>query len=478
MSARGSAIRAGLGGLTTRGRCLLVAGLVLAVCAVALGQRDLLRVAVFLVALPLAAVAIVARTRYRLACARHLDPPRVEAGRAATVRLRLDNVSRLPSGVLLMEDVLPYVLGGRPRFVLDRVEPQGVREVSYPVRSEVRGRFRVGPLSVRLTDPFGLCELSRSFATTDDLVVTPVVSALPAVRLGGDWSGGGEAASRSVATSGTDDAATREYRYGDDLRKVHWRSTARVGELMVRREEQPFQSRATLLLDGRARAHRGDGPGSSFEWAVSAVASVGVSLARAGFALSMVRDTGEALTPPGLPLTEGVLLDALATVGVSAAGGLDGAATRLRGSGMGGVLVAVLGALELSEAERLARVGTGVRVAVVLDTDGWAPVSPRARQAALAQHEQVVALLTGAGWRVLPVTHGTTLASVWPAAGGRSARSAPLPSRLAAATSSAPPSSAAPSVAPSSAAPSSTSWSPAGRVAGSRPAAVRPGGRP
>ncbi|TAL24279.1 MAG: DUF58 domain-containing protein, partial [Frankiales bacterium] len=261
--------------MTTRGRCLLAAGLALALSAVVLGQRDLLRAAVFLVALPLAAVWLVSRTRYRLSCTRALDPPRIEAGRPAAVRLRLDNVSRLPSGVLLMEDALPYSLGGRPRFVLDKIEPRGVREVTYSVSSDVRGRFPVGPLSVRLTDPFGLCELTRSFASADELVVTPVVSALPAVRLGGDWASGGESMARSVSSSGTDDAATREYRHGDDLRKVHWRSTARVGELMVRREEQPFQSRATLLLDSRAAAHRGDGPGSSFEWAVSAVASIG-----------------------------------------------------------------------------------------------------------------------------------------------------------------------------------------------------------
>ncbi|HWG92742.1 MAG TPA: DUF58 domain-containing protein, partial [Mycobacteriales bacterium] len=243
-------LRAALSGLTVRGRCLLAAGAALVGCGALLGQRDLLRVGVFLLALPLVAVAVVARTRYRLACTRRLDPPRVEAGRASTVRIHLDNVSRLPSGVLLMEDQLPYALGGRPRFVLDRVEPQGARDVSYPARSEVRGRYRVGPLSVRLTDPFGLVELTRSFASTDELVVTPVVTPLPPVRLGGDWSGGGEAASRAVATAGSDDTATREYRYGDDLRRVHWRSTARVGELMVRREEQPFQNRATLLLDG------------------------------------------------------------------------------------------------------------------------------------------------------------------------------------------------------------------------------------
>lgn len=417
-------MRAALAGLTTRGRCLLAAGLALALCAVLLGQRDLLRAAVFLVTLPLAAVVLVARTRYRLACSRLLDPPRVEAGRPSTVRLRLDNVSRLPSGVLLMEDALPYVLGGRPRFVLDRVEPKGVREVSYPVRADVRGRYRVGPLSVRLTDPFGLCELTRAFASTDDLVVTPVVSALPPVRLGGDWAGGGDATARSVAVSGQDDAATREYRHGDDLRKVHWRSTARTGELMVRREEQPFQSRATLLLDSRAIAHRGDGPGSSFEWAVSAVASIGVDLARSGFALRLLADSGHDLVAPGLPATEGSVLDALAGVGSSRAESLDAVTERLRREGVDGVLVAVLGIVSPEDTERLSRLrhGAGTCVAVLVEADTWAPSGPRMREAATAAYDASAALLTGMGWRVLRVSHGTTLASVWALAGSRTYR--------------------------------------------------------
>jgi uncharacterized protein (DUF58 family) len=417
-------VRTALSGLTTRGRCLLAAGTTLGVCAVLLGQRDLLRAAVFLVGLPLVAVLIVSRTRYRLACSRLLDPPRVEVGRGSTVRLRLDNVSRLPSGVLLMEDALPFVLGGRPRFVLDRVEPRGVREVSYPVRSEVRGRFRVGPLSVRLTDPFGLVELTRSFSSADDLVVTPVVSPLPAVRLGGDWATGGEAVSRAVSATGKDDAATREYREGDDLRKVHWRSTARVGELMVRREEQPFTSRGTLLLDARGVGHRGQGPGSSLEWAVSAVASVGVSLVRSGYALRLVGDTGLDLVPPAVPMTEGTLLDALAALQPSPRATLEGAVEQLRRTGVEGVLVAVLGAMEADDVEQLARLrhGAGACVAVLVDTPTWAG-SP-----GTATHAAAATLLRRSGWRVLEIVHGTTLASVWGEAGVRSSRAVELTS--------------------------------------------------
>jgi uncharacterized protein (DUF58 family) len=401
------------------------------VCAVVLGQRDLLRAAVFLLALPLVAAVLVSRTRYRLACGRLLDPPQVEVGRTASVRLRLDNVSRLPSGVLLMEDALPFALGGRPRFVLDRVEPRGVREVSYPVRSEVRGRFRVGPLSVRLTDPFGLVELTRSFASADDLVVTPVVNPLPAVQLGGDWSTGGDARARAVSAAGHDDAATREYREGDDLRKVHWRSTARVGELMVRREEQPFTSRATLLLDARLAAHRGQGPGSSLEWAVSAVASIGVALLRDGHGLRLLDDGGEDLVPAAAAaarsrtggLTEGLLLESLAAVEASRRATLDGVAEHLRRTGVDGVLVAVLGSLRAPEAEALSRLrhGAGTCVAVLMNTPTWGGTAARSRAGEGTPHEAAARLLRRSGWRVLEVEHGTTLVSIWPTAGVHSA---------------------------------------------------------
>ncbi len=421
-----------LSGLTTRGRCLLAFGVSLDVFAVSLGQPDLLRVGIFLIALPLVALAIVSRTRYRLSCQRRVDPPRVPAGHPATVRLRLDNVSRLPSGVLLMEDALPMSLGGRPRFALDRIQPGGVREVEYTVRSDVRGRYALGPLSVRLTDPFGLVVLTRSFAQTEDLIVTPVVSSLPPVRLGGDWAGGsGESLSRALSTSGADDATTREYRHGDDLRKVHWRSTARAGELMVRREEQILQSRATLLLDGRRSAHRGDGPGSSYEYAVCAVASIGIALQRAGFVVTLLDEEGAVLTPSGAGTHQAVLLDALALATASTARHLHAATAALRSSS-DGVLIAVLGQLAAEDAERLARLRTshGTCVAVLLDTTTWGAAAAAGRSwggagaAPVAQPEgaRPAALLAAAGWRVVPVTHGTTLASVWRHAGVRPGR--------------------------------------------------------
>lgn len=191
-----SGARTALAGLTTRGRSFLAAGIAAAICAYVLGQPDLLRVGLLLAALPLICAAVVYRTRYRVAGSRRLSPARVPAGSEARVHLRMDNVSRLPTGLLMLQDRVPYVLGPRPRFVLDRVEAGGRREVSYRVRSDLRGRYPLGPLQLRLSDPFGMCELTRAFSTYDTLTVIPRVEPLPPVRLSGEAKGYGDGRQR------------------------------------------------------------------------------------------------------------------------------------------------------------------------------------------------------------------------------------------------------------------------------------------
>jgi uncharacterized protein (DUF58 family) len=415
-------VRDAFQGLTTRGRSFVAAGIAVLVAAASTGQEDLLRIAVLLLALPVVSALVVARTRYRLSSGRRLGSPRTAAGQDSEVTLRLDNISRLPTGLLLVEDRVPYVLGSRPRFVLDRVEPRGRREVTYTVRSDVRGRYLLGPLSLRLTDPFGMCELARSFTSRDTLVVTPQVQELPIVSLSGEWTGSGESRSRSIASAGEDDAGTREYRQGDDLRRVHWRSTARLGQLMVRREEQPWQARCTVLLDTRSLAHGGEGPGSSFEWAVSAAASIGVHLVRHGYFVRLLTDTGAHVGGGDLAIdgrggdVEGALLDALAVVTTSDNTSLRDASSSLRRGGGDGLVVAVLGSLDPEETRLLGRLrhGTTAAVAVVLDTATWASPAARRRAAAGADVGGPVRLLRASGWRVLPVRAGDALPDIWP----------------------------------------------------------------
>jgi uncharacterized protein (DUF58 family) len=425
-------VRDALRGLTTRGRSFLAAGIAVLIASVAVGQDDLMRIGVLLVALPVLSAWVVARTRYRLASSRRLSSPRTAAGQDSSVTLGVENISRLPTGLLLVEDRVPYVLGSRPRFVLDRVEPRGHREVTYIVRSDVRGRYVLGPMSIRLTDPFGLCELHRSFHTRDTLVITPQVHRLPTVQLAGEWAGSGESRARAIATAGEDDAATREYRQGDDLRRVHWRSTARLGQLMVRREEQPWQSRCTILLDTRNRAHAGDGPASSFEWAVSAAASIGVHLVRHGYHVRLLTDAGGSVAsaahdPSGIGSDfEGALLDALAVVTPSRHESFDDAARTLRRGGGDGLLIAILGIVDPQEAHQLARLrqGTTSAVALLLDSGAWTTMPEAARATMDRAYDGSAALMSAAGWRVVLAGPSDTVAGVWPDAGRGASRPA------------------------------------------------------
>ena len=411
-------MREALRGLTTRGRSFLAAGSAAALSAFILGEKDLLRVAILLALLPLLAAAYVGRSRYKLACTRSLEPGRAPVGSSARVILRLQNMSRLPTGTLLLEDRLPYALGSRPRVVLERLGAHQASSVAYTVRADVRGRYPVGPLVIRLTDPFGLCELTRSFPSVDRLTVIPQVVSLPAVRLAGEYAGTGDSRARSVAVHGEDDAATREYRRGDDLRRVHWRSTARTGELMVRREEQPWESRATVVLDTRLAAHRGEGPTASFEWAVSAAASIAMHLRQSGYKLRLVTGSGvdvDATEAGG----EGAILDTLADVKLSQTGDISVLVDQVRRRSDGGLVIGLFGTLSVAEAEVL----TGLRgngatcIGFAIDSSTWINMTPADRTEADRAHGATALALVRSGWRSVPVAHGDSLAALWPAAG-------------------------------------------------------------
>src|SRR5581483_12089946 len=210
-------------GFTTRGRAFVAAGAAAAVFGLMLGQRTLLSIGGLLVLLPLLSLLAAGRTRYRIRCARQITPPRVPAGQTAGIAIQLHNVSRLPTGLLVAEDTVPFSLGTRPRFVLDRIEPGGTRSLTYPLQSDTRGKFAIGPLHVHVADTFGLVRIGSEAAAPGTLVVTPAITPLPRTSLAGTWLGEGGTRASTAAADGEDDVVPREYRDGDELRRVHWR---------------------------------------------------------------------------------------------------------------------------------------------------------------------------------------------------------------------------------------------------------------
>jgi uncharacterized protein (DUF58 family) len=324
-------------------------------------------------------------------------PARLPAGQSAELTIRLANVSRLRTGLLLAEDSVPYALGSKPRFVFEGIGGGGSREFKYQLGSGTRGKHTIGPLRVRVADSFGLVSITRAFTSTSTLTITPRIVPLSRPPLAGHWFGDSEHGRRSIAASGDDDAAPRAYRSGDSLHRVHWRSTARYGELMVRREEQYWRNTASLFLDTRRVGYST----AMFELAVTAAASIGVHLTDEGFEARFVTDLGEVRRQGSFRDT---LLETLAVLKPSRSVALDAGVQALGTAG--GQLIAVLGSLSAVQARELAQVrrGTAPGLALILAED------ERGADSGIAASTQV---LIGAGWRVALVTDATRLAAAW-----------------------------------------------------------------
>ena len=437
----GTARRA-LSSLTTRGRCLVGGGGALLLFGVLAGEQAFVQLAVFVLALPLLSAAAVARERFRLTVRRTVTPPRLPRGDSAEVLLEIHNADTRTGGLWGLTEPVPEALGRSPRFVVDRLPAGATTRLRYRLDGGRRGRHVLGPLRLRLMDPFGLVERSAVGVDSAVLLVIPRVRPLGRGGPGGGQGGGGEGARRTISVHGEDDVSVREYRHGDDLRKVHWRATARTGELMVRLEERPWRAQATLLLDTRARAHlvaphgstsstvagaTGDDcpPADSLEWLVEAAASIGTALARRGAILRTVTDAGELLPPSGRgSLSSDDLLDRLAGVRPSRVSSLASGVEQLCRAAGDGPVICLLGAIGPDDVADLIRRRSGptTDLAVLVDIESWAaavPVAGRrgpsvaARGALARQREDAATLLRAAGWRVTEARADRSVADVW-----------------------------------------------------------------
>jgi uncharacterized protein (DUF58 family) len=401
------------------------------------------QLALFVLALPVLSAVGVARQRFRLASRRTVVPARVPRGADAEVLLEVTNTDRRSGGLWVLTEQLPTELGERPRFVVERLASGATAALRYRLHGGRRGRFPLGPLRLRLVDPFGLVLRTAAGTDTAALLVVPRVRPLTGSGgLAGAGGTGGEGARRSMAVHGEDDVSTREYRHGDDLRMVHWRATARTGELMVRLEERPWRSAATLLLDSRAAAHlsghaghrdvRGPAgdpapPADTLEWLVEAAASIGTHLLQRGSGLRVVADTGDLSgLGRGGGLDAAELLDRLAELSLSRLTRLDLAVEALRRTAVDGPVVCLLGLVGPEDVAALvrARSGPGTDVAVLVDPAAWLdagagtgrgrrPPAAAARAELVRRQDDAVRLLRAAGWQVVQAGPDRSVSQVW-----------------------------------------------------------------
>ncbi|HEV7761746.1 MAG TPA: DUF58 domain-containing protein [Acidimicrobiales bacterium] len=319
--------------LTPVGRAVLGGTVVAYAAGWGLGYTELLVVAA---AGLLAAVLALLWTwpRSRVAVERTISPERVVRGEPAEARLSVANLTRRRLPALRLRDRV----GARyVDVMLPRAAPGATGQTSYELPTERRGIVEVGPLAVIRRDPFGLTRSARRHGSTETLWVYPRIHQVAPLASGRrrDLEG----PTHDNASGNITFHALREYVTGDDLRLIHWRSTARTGTLMVRQQADPSQPHVTIVLD----THTGSFDDDAFEAAVEAAASLVVASTSRRFPVRLL--TGDALLASGRSGrgTASALLDHLTPLERSDTATLGAAATRLSAERGGQSLVVLTG---------------------------------------------------------------------------------------------------------------------------------------
>ncbi|MGH9000635.1 MAG: DUF58 domain-containing protein [Acidimicrobiia bacterium] len=262
--------------LTPRGRSLLLASGVLIVLARLFGSVELAGLGAAGGAAVAVAVVRLRSGAVSYSVKRRLESARVPHGGSARASLTFANRSgRRGRHVASVTDA---VMGGSARCLVAPLAPDEVAEVTYDIPTDRRGVIGIGPLRLAVSDALGLAEVSETAGDEDRLIVHPRIEDVMALGGSGLPEGQRGARRRAGLPRGDDFYALRAYELGDDLRRVHWRSTAKADELMLRQEELRHDEVATVLLDGRAAVH----DEASFERALEVAASLTYALVAEG----------------------------------------------------------------------------------------------------------------------------------------------------------------------------------------------------
>ncbi|HEV8359953.1 MAG TPA: DUF58 domain-containing protein [Candidatus Thermoplasmatota archaeon] len=198
-------------------------------------------------------------------------------GEVVPIQLRIAAGRRQGKALLELRDALPgevELAEGNNYAILD-LAPGEVAELRYNVRFPVKGFHTLGPVRVRVEDPFGLFHRDQVLGDTTRVKVYPLVEDLkdakakskyPFVTTGPFLVGN--------PGQGSAFFALREYVRGDSMRDVNWKASARSKNLVVNQRERESQSEVTILLDARARGMVGTVRDNTFLYSCRGAASL------------------------------------------------------------------------------------------------------------------------------------------------------------------------------------------------------------
>jgi uncharacterized protein (DUF58 family) len=238
---------------------------------------------------------------------REIAPLKVARGEPAAGVLRITNTGRAIRAGLVAADAAGTT---RVEVAIPRLPSGGKRTVTYRLPTDRRGEIPVGPLRLIRADPLGLSRRVREYGRPQTLLVHPRTVAMPLMPSGRAHHLEGPTTDRAPAGTVTFHAL-REYVVGDDLRHIHWKSSARTGTLMVRQLVDASLPTTTVVIEARPGAYRDP---EDFELVVDAAASIAVGACRANFPVRVLTGTAAVAETRGGPDDVEAVLDRLARV--------------------------------------------------------------------------------------------------------------------------------------------------------------------
>jgi uncharacterized protein (DUF58 family) len=195
-----------------------------------------------------------------------------------TVTLHVTNQGRLPLFLVKFGDTVPEYVHPleAPNFVLPALWPGESVTLTYRARAVKRGVYRLGPLHVSISDPFGVFQRVAGIALPGEAVIFPrPLSLLTDLDEGGTDIRGTISGELALASdSGMDFYGIRDYQPGDELRRIHWPATAHHGKITVIEFERGTSGSVVAVLDTKQGTEYGEGTETTLEVGVRIAASL------------------------------------------------------------------------------------------------------------------------------------------------------------------------------------------------------------
>jgi uncharacterized protein (DUF58 family) len=383
--------------LTLRGWACLILGLAWAAVAQIINEHDIIWPGLFLALLPVVSVIWMLPAFRRVRIQRMVPSMVVQAGDLASWEMLLDCPGLQPANAGELTESLPAAFGGNWQFWFGFGMGRRRHRFTVQATPHWRGRHLIGPATIRTTHALGMVRITRRIPGQSSIVVTPKVHLLDRIQDVAAGSTGIQTPVPKAGALGVDDALIREYHSGDDTRRIHWRSTAHHGDLMVRREEHAWDPDAVLLIDSRACAYDQPVNDLRLEIVVSLAASIGCHLFGDNWGLSVIDSGGHLHSWPSSGRDrEREFLLRLTDLQQSPLTALPFVPDSLTSQ----LLIAVLGQLSLADAADLAHAHRD-------RNNCWALVLEDRIE------DDALAVLRDAGWNAHLVSSDTTAQAAW-----------------------------------------------------------------